>query len=251
MATEASFWTNRLRSHGHTGWADSRIYRFDQRCRLLLFKRWLDESGLKPGSALDYGCGTGEFSRLLLREGWTVTGYDKFISPAVAHDKFTATRDRTAAGKSGPFDLVISITVLDHVMSDGEFAQELEFIRQTLKPAGRYFFLEYSPPAAVSRSDYQAFRTMARWAQALQNAGLSLERTEPFFHPDEAPIPAWRDYDRSGVVRCAGKIEGLIHRPGQLNWLRDVSASLSLGRYPYSAPSGSSPINVLTGRTVS
>lgn len=245
-----AFWANRLSSHGHTGWADSRIYRFDQKCRLLLFKRWLDESGLKPGSVLDFGCGTGEFSRLLLRRGWTVTGYDKFISPVIAHKRFAATQERATVESYSPFDVIISITVLDHIMSDYDFAQEIKLIGQLLKPTGRYFFLEYSPSAALSRSDYQAFRTMAQWADALQKADLSLEHTEPFFHPDEAPIPAWRAYSRSRAVLCAGKIERLLHRPGQLNWVRDLAASLGLWRFPYSAPSGPSPINVLTGRVV-
>lgn len=34
MAADKSYWNNRVKKYGHTGWADEAIYEFDQPIRL-------------------------------------------------------------------------------------------------------------------------------------------------------------------------------------------------------------------------
>src|SRR6266404_4273273 len=60
-----TFWKDRVKVHGHTGWAYPRIYAFDQAARLLAIQDTVDRFGLSGDAAMDYGCGTGDFSRLL------------------------------------------------------------------------------------------------------------------------------------------------------------------------------------------
>ena len=59
------YWENRTKEKGHTGWSDPIIYSYDQKIRLNTVKYILKSLSIRGGSALDYGCGTGDFSVLL------------------------------------------------------------------------------------------------------------------------------------------------------------------------------------------
>lgn len=72
---------------------------------------------LKPGRALDLGCGTGTNSRYLSDNGWDVTGID-FVPRAIAAAGRKAPHARLVvgdvtrlgdAGVSGPFDLTLDL----------------------------------------------------------------------------------------------------------------------------------------------
>jgi 2-polyprenyl-3-methyl-5-hydroxy-6-metoxy-1,4-benzoquinol methylase len=70
------FWQERFAAHGNTGKADTKIYAFDQECGLQWLREWLDKTQLPPGKALDFGCGSGDFSKLLVKLGWNVVAYE-------------------------------------------------------------------------------------------------------------------------------------------------------------------------------
>jgi SAM-dependent methyltransferase len=74
-------------------------------------------SPLKPGRALDLGCGTGTNCRYLSDLGWDVTGVD-FVPRAVAAARRKAPRAKLVVGDvtrlddaavSGPFDLMLDL----------------------------------------------------------------------------------------------------------------------------------------------
>ena len=239
-----TFWTERLAAHGHTGWSDNVIYRFDQTLRLAVFKRWLQH--LKPGLALDFGCGVGDFSRALLRKGWHVVAYDKFVPLKFSHHNLFSTCERHAIDGSGPFDLIVSITVLDAILVDQEFENELKWLRSILAPHGQFFFIEYSAEQSEPRNHYQSFRTMEQWKAALQEAGLKIVSVEPFFHPYTATVPAWNFYRNSLVVRGLERLERMSGTAKILNAGRDVMADLSLRIHPYTPPE-TSTLNVIVG----
>ncbi len=115
------------------------------------FTRWVGRSELavlramippapQPGitPALDFGCGTGRVTRLLLELGYSVTGYD--LSPgmliqaraALGHRPdvtFTADRQQIQA----PWPLIVSLGVLDYYPDAAPLWQEW---RELLTPAG-------------------------------------------------------------------------------------------------------------------
>lgn len=117
---------------------DRRSARYDRN----LFTRWVGRSELavlramippapQPGvtSALDFGCGTGRVTRLLLELGYSVTGYD--LSPgmldqaraALGHRPgVTLTADRRRILTSWP--LIVSLGVLDYYPDTGPLWQE-------------------------------------------------------------------------------------------------------------------------------
>src|SRR5712691_8684489 len=89
MTSGHSFWSQRLHVHGHTGWSDPTIYAYDQLERLRLVEAAISKTQVVRGRALDFGSGTGDFSRLLLRMGFEVCSYDPFVTPRIRSPRFT------------------------------------------------------------------------------------------------------------------------------------------------------------------
>jgi 2-polyprenyl-3-methyl-5-hydroxy-6-metoxy-1,4-benzoquinol methylase len=240
------FWQDRFSLHGHTGWADPRIYEFDQQCRLSVFSQWLDDQAFSGKLALDFGAGTGDFARLLIDKGWQVVSYDKYIRPIFQHRKLQTASSAEVVAASAPYDLIVSITVLDHIMDEAEFRQQVVDFKNWLKSDGMFFLLEYSSPTAQPPSLYQAFRTMKTWEDALAGAKLRLEVVKPFFHPDEAPVPAWASYRASLIVRACGRLCPLRVPMALIRPLLAQATKMALRRHSYSAPA-SSPVHILSG----
>jgi SAM-dependent methyltransferase len=120
---------------------------------------------------LDVGCGIGRWSRLLAARGADVVGVD--LSPTMV----AQARERAAAaGVAGRcrfavtdlarldlgerFDLVLGVTVLQHILDPDAFRAALSAMSEHLAPGGRMVLLEAAPTAAVSRCDSTVF--MAR-----------------------------------------------------------------------------------------
>jgi hypothetical protein len=245
----AKFWQDRFVAQGHTGWFDPRVYAFDQQCRLGVFSQWLEDQAPSVGLALDFGAGTGDFSRLMINKGWRVVSYDKYVSPIFQHRELQTTSSSEVVAALAPYDLIVSVTVLDHVMDDAEFRQQLVDFRNWLKPNAKFFFLEYCSALAKSASSYQTFRTIKTWESSLAAAKLRLEAIEPVFHPYEAPVPAWASYSSSLIVRVCGKLRRLRVPLALTRPLLAQAAKKALRTHPYTAPA-SSPIQILRGATV-
>lgn len=139
------------------------------------FQTLIQSWGVKPGRALDIGCGRGENAIMLAMNGCDATGIDlaeKAISDAKAkaierHVKLNFVvgnvlqMDRLFA--EGEFDVVID-SGLFHVMMDEErpvFAQQ---VHRILKNGGKYFMLcfsdkepgEYELPRRVSKAEIES-----------------------------------------------------------------------------------------------
>jgi SAM-dependent methyltransferase len=105
---------------GVSGWSDLGLTR-----RVDAFSRLLDGLGLRPGTALDIGCGAGTYVRLLAERGHSVIGLD-YSRPSLARavEREGCGRSQYAAGDAyslpfpaGLFDLVVCIGVLQAVAS--------------------------------------------------------------------------------------------------------------------------------------
>lgn len=242
--TGADFWRGRLKRFGHTGWASIKIYAFDQYCRLKKFSEILDELAISPGLALDFGCGTGDFSKLLLSRGWRVVAYDPFVTPDLRSDQFQFFSDLTPALSGNTFDLVISITALDHCVQDDEFNARLTDISNSLKIDGQFIFLEYAVDELKDKTAYQAFRHMNEWEVALSHNHLNLQEVTPFFHPDLAPIATWSKYESNIIVRCL-VLMNRLHLPCKTIWNYVLNYCFSVSQLKNPSKS---PIKLMVGR---
>ena len=71
------FWTQRVNTYGHTGWSDNITYMYDQSLRLNLVEKMIQKYfSDKLKFSLDYGCGSGDFTKLLASYSVETTGVD-------------------------------------------------------------------------------------------------------------------------------------------------------------------------------
>ncbi len=118
--------------------------------------------------ALDFGCGTGRVTKLLLAAGYNVTGYD--ISPGMVEQARAAIGERknvrfTSDPESvnGPWALIAALGVLDYYPDSAELWREW---RRLIQPGGTLLVTApnaHSPLAriytALSRFTCQAYAT--------------------------------------------------------------------------------------------
>jgi SAM-dependent methyltransferase len=103
---------------------------------------------LRGKNVLDYGCGPGDFSVLLVNRGASVTGIDisdKFVEMAercvpagLTAPKFFVRDGHNTGFPDATFDYVFGNGILHHLDLDKAYAE----IARILKPGGRAYFME-------------------------------------------------------------------------------------------------------------
>jgi SAM-dependent methyltransferase len=160
----------------------NRAIQLEQR---LALRRWLM---VKPGTrVLDVGCGVGRWSRLLASRGAVVTGVD--LSPTmiaqaerraqadgVAERCRFRVQDLSRLDVEGPFDVVLGVTVLQHILDPKLLEAAVLGMTERLAPGGRMILLEAAPAAAVDRCDSTVFRARRRdvYLKLFDECGLEL-----------------------------------------------------------------------------
>jgi len=203
----SNFWINRYEKLGHTGWRDPIFYTYDQIERLALISEELFQLNVVSDKVLDFGCGTGDFSKLLLKNGGKIWGYDLYVEPDIKHPNFKYIKNYTNI-KSPDFqmDLILSVTVLDHILDDAEFKQELVNFRRVISDQGYLIMLEYAMDAPHNNNNkYQAFRTVDKWQQQLSVSGWKILSMKPIPHPLIAPSLGFSWYKNRFPVYLIGK----------------------------------------------
>lgn len=150
-------------------------------------------------TALDVGCGVGRWSLELAGRGHEVTGID--LSP------YMIERARTRAADSGAqcsfavgdlvtlqlgrkFDLILCVTVLQHVLDPARARDAVARLADHLAPGGRLILLEAAPTRGATRCDTAVFRarTLDWYLEELHSAGLSVVARRGV---DPAPFKTW------------------------------------------------------------
>ena len=210
MASE--FWNERVSNHGHTGYKDQIIYAYDQLARLKTIESITASLDCKREFALDFGTGTGDFANLLARDIQRVLAFDiseKVIG--VAKRKYADTPNiRFVNGQSitdivtdnQMFDIILSITVLDHIMNDDELERTIQWFQKNVFNKGYVVALEYSALSQRNPSTYKRFSTMGEWLERFSNNGFSLETLYDFYDPQESPCKSYELYRKNLTVKC-------------------------------------------------
>jgi SAM-dependent methyltransferase len=160
----------------------NRTIQLEQR---LALRPWLR---VAPGTrVLDVGCGVGRWSRMLAARGAQVTGVD--LSPTMveqARRRAAAdgvadrcqfhVQDLSRLDVDGPFDLVLGVTVLQHILDPELLLSAVRGMRQRLAPGGRMILLEAAPSGVVKRCDSTVFRARQRdvYLKLFTECGLQL-----------------------------------------------------------------------------
>jgi SAM-dependent methyltransferase len=173
--------------------------RMIHRCQRLALEPWFD---IAPGTrVLDVGCGVGRWSSLLAARGAVVTGMD--LSPtmiAEAQRRAAANgvasrcrflvQDLAQLDAGEKFDLVLGVTVLQHILDPEALRAAVERMSDHLAPGGRMVLLEAAPTGPAIHCDTTVFRARQRnvYLELFAHAGLELHAITGV---DPAPFKTW------------------------------------------------------------
>lgn len=154
-------------------------------CQWLALRRWLRVA--RGSSVLDVGCGVGRWSRRLAARGARVTGID--LSPTMIAEaqrragqeglatncRFEA-QDLSELDAGATFDLVLGVTVLQHILDGAALRAAVTRMTAHLAPAGRMVLLEAAPAAHARHCDSTIFRARRRaeYLQLFAECGLKV-----------------------------------------------------------------------------
>jgi len=155
-------------------------------CQYLALRPWLR---VRPGlRVLDVGCGVGRWSRVLARRGAQVTGID--LSPTmVAQARQRAqraglidrcrfmTQDLAALEAGEHFDLILGVTVLQHILDTRALRAAVTRMTEHLAEGGRMVLLEAAPTRLASECDSTIFKARRRseYLELFASCGLRLQ----------------------------------------------------------------------------
>ena len=155
-----------------------------------------------PGTrVLDVGCGVGRWCRELAARGARVTGVD--FSPTMIEEARRRAAEQGVLGRcrflvqdlahldaGEKFDLVLSVTVLQHILDAQLLRAALRRLVAHLAPGGTLILLEAAPARALASCDTPVFRARPRGAylQLFAECGLRLRAITGV---DPAPFKTW------------------------------------------------------------
>jgi 2-polyprenyl-3-methyl-5-hydroxy-6-metoxy-1,4-benzoquinol methylase len=190
------FWNTYCRKYGHTGWGDIIVYHYDQPLRLRSIKSAISSLNLSTrGNALDIGCGTGDVTNLLERFGFEVVGIDisqeacRIAGKRFRNDsrvQIRCIRIEEIEFKKAQFDLVTSVTVLQHVVDHEELRKAVRRIVQVLKLGGYVILMESTvnhPEEKVADASGEIFlvaRSVDVWSGLMEKEGCRRERVSGY-----------------------------------------------------------------------
>jgi 2-polyprenyl-3-methyl-5-hydroxy-6-metoxy-1,4-benzoquinol methylase len=168
-------------------------------CQHLALRPWLD---IEPGTrVLDVGCGVGRWSSLLAARGGLVTGMD--LSPTmigeaqrrakamgVTHRCRFLVQDLARLDAGEKFDLIVGVTVLQHILEPQALRAAVERMVDHLAPGGRMVLLEAAPARVAKHCDTTVFRARERnvYLSLFADAGLAVRAITGV---DPAPFKTW------------------------------------------------------------
>ena len=168
-------------------------------CQRLALEPWFDVA--QGARVLDVGCGVGRWSSMLAMRGARVTGVD--LSPTMISE---AQRRADAAGVGDrcrflvqdlaslnageQFDLVVGVTVLQHILDNAALRDAVCRMTAHLAPGGRMVLLEAAPARVAQHCDTAVFRARHRltYLQLFEECGLELRALTGV---DPAPFKTW------------------------------------------------------------
>ncbi|MFF8726490.1 class I SAM-dependent methyltransferase [Streptomyces sp. NPDC015171] len=138
-----------------------------------------------PLFVLDAGCGKGWFARALARCGHRVDAFDgseEAVAQAIAADggpRYALAR-LDAWRSPWPYDLVLCVDVLFHLLDDAEWSAALRNLASLVRLTGRLIVTDENTSAPRARGDYILHRPTAAYRAVLEPLGLRHTEFRPY-----------------------------------------------------------------------
>lgn len=179
------------RNNGTTGYGDKSIAFFDQLMRIKCIEKIVCQ--YYEGSnktMLDFGCGTGDFLHYFSPRCRLLVGYDpsneileiaqikcKNLSNVLLVNSLDNILDK--------FDIILSITVLQHILSDSELLKTLTFMSNISNNNGILIALESTKCDSfnLAQPSHVNARSMADWLSFFDKCGWELLSIKSFYNP--------------------------------------------------------------------
>lgn len=129
---------------------------------------WVNDGLLRPGKALDIGCGNGRDAIFLARHGFTVEGVDHSDTAITwANERVAAAGVAVQLRCDSVFDLCLAADSYDLVHDSGCFHHlpphrrrtYVELVVKALKPGGWFGLTCFRPEGGSGLSDYEVYQT--------------------------------------------------------------------------------------------
>lgn len=244
---DKAYWNERAERYGHTGHAEPFYYCFDQQARLHAIQHLIGQSTVNKALALDFGCGSGDFTELLTGHFKTVYAYD--ISDVMIRQVKTRfpqasvmasdVLDETLADRR--FDLILSVTVLQ-TLSTYELDQTLSVLAAHLSEKGLFIAMEFFTTAALNRQLNETKATAEEWRDLLKKHGLKIASVPGFINPHLAPSKSWNSYNNNLFLKSLKPFKRYAF--AQAQFIR--SAKKILNHYGDTLPETRAPLHFYT-----
>lgn len=192
----ASYWNERVKAYGDTGWKNRQVFDYDQPLRLRTIESLLKTIDIRGEEALDFGCGIGDFIPILFSQYKHVTGTDisdKALEIAKmrfrTHKQDVSFVPLSAVGDPESVDFILSITVM-MCLSDELLRHQLSKFYSVLRPGGFFLSLETyesNKKGKSKKNDYLCMRSLDEFSEAAASAGFHVKQTWNYYHPLQAP----------------------------------------------------------------
>ena len=225
-----SYWSSLVRKHGTTGYSDYSVSIFDQLMRIKVVDSIIDEyveDVLSDMRMLDFGCGSGDFAAYFSNKFGNLVGYDlteDIIS--IARNQYSHLNNVFFADSldkiHGSFDVIISITVLQHILDDDELFKTVKYISNKCKGNGLFIMLESveSEKFELKSLPHLRLRKLEEWVNILNKSGFELLEEKSFYNPYLLKTNSFLNYEKKI------KIFALIYRK-----LRILKLNIKLFNY--------------------
>jgi ubiquinone/menaquinone biosynthesis C-methylase UbiE len=204
---DESFWDSLARKHGATGFTDYSIAFFDQLMRLKCIEQILSEHEIldrRNSVLLDFGCGTGDFLAYFSKSFKNVIGYDvsEEVLSIASHrlQRFSNIELlRSIENLDAKCDVVLSITVLQHILNDNELRDALSKISSLCKNGALLVAMESvsSLSVVVSHPPHLKARSLNFWVDSFKESGFEVVAVRSFYNPYLLVTPSYTKYAKS------------------------------------------------------
>lgn len=242
---DKAYWNERAERHGHTGHAEPFYYCFDQQARLHAINELIFLFADKKESALDFGCGSGDFIDVLNRYFKMVYAYDiSDVMVKQVRNRFKETAVSVSDSldeliHNRKFDLLLSVTVLQ-TFNPQELDKALAVLAEHLSEKGVFIAMEFFTTAVLNQQLGETKATGEEWLGLLKKHGLKIVASPGFINPHLAPSKSWNSYNNNLFLKSLKPFKRYAF--AQAQFIR--SAKKIINRCNDTIPETESPLHI-------